>query len=349
MKKIRVYSLIRISFAVQALILISGVVISSSGVINLPWIISWIISAINLSSIFIFLGVLTGVISKYDFYKRFDGEIIDEYEVVTLSNVIKNRWIVFFVVQLTFIFLNHLLIEYLALPFVEGWSLGKEHTVPLSFKMILTLSPSIIFVFGSFIWRINKSEEELIRLKRRDRIRTEDLEVLQKNVNLQKWIENDPALQIDKELFSKLVPIDYNNIRLFDDSLKYNKEFILSQPNIDYFMLNFFYSVPYINFEESDLTNELMLKILDKFIIYLGWGDVEFNKSFIKRIMDLYENLKGEDNFTPMPVLKAYYIIINSLRSVDKVRLYPSLASFKECINNKHIIEKEFEQCPYCK
>ena len=254
MKKIRVYSLIRISFAVQALILISGVVISSSGVINLPWIIS----AINLSSIFIGLGVLTGVISKYAFYKRFDGEIIDEYEVVTLSNIIKNRWIVFFVVQLTFIFLNHLLIEYLALPFVEGWSLGKEHTVPLSFKMILTLSPSIIFVFGSFIWRINKSEEELIRLKRRDRIRTEDLESLDEKVDLKKWLSDDILLRTDKELILKLVSIDEQFIFKTDDNLLDDKKFVL-----DLIKSNE-YAIIYIS-EDYKKDIEVILEYIKKF------------------------------------------------------------------------------------
>ncbi len=91
-----------------------------------------------------------------------------------------------------------------------------------------------------------------------------------------------------------------------------------------------------------------MLKILDKSDIIL-WGDNEFTKLFIKRIMDLYENLKGEDNLTPMPVVKAFFEIKNSLKSDHLERHFPSLASYKVCINDKHIIEKELDQCPYCK
>ena len=269
MKKIRVYSLIRISFAVQALILILSVVISISGVINLPWIVA----SINMSSILIALASSSGIISKYDFYKRFDGEIIDEYEVVTWTKIIKTRWIVLFVVQLTFIFLNHLLIEYLALPFVEGWSLGKEHTVPHLFKMILTLSPSIIFVFGSFIWRINKSEEELIKFKRRDRIRTEDLESLDEKVDLKKWLSDDILLKTDKELILKLVSIDEQFLFKADDNLLDDKKFIL-----DLIKRNE-YAILYIS-EDYKKDIEVILEYIKKFPENVALIEV-INKSVI--------------------------------------------------------------------
>jgi len=38
----------------------------------------------------------------------------------------------------------------------------------------------LIFILGNFILRINKSDEELNKLKRRDRIRTQDLVFLDK-------------------------------------------------------------------------------------------------------------------------------------------------------------------------
>lgn len=46
--------------------------------------------------------------------------------------------------------------------------------------MFLIRSPTLIFILGNFILRINKSDEELNKLKRRDRIRTQDLVFLDK-------------------------------------------------------------------------------------------------------------------------------------------------------------------------
>lgn len=46
--------------------------------------------------------------------------------------------------------------------------------------MFLIQSPTLIFILGNFILRINKSDEELNKLKRRDRIRTQDLVFLDK-------------------------------------------------------------------------------------------------------------------------------------------------------------------------
>jgi len=46
--------------------------------------------------------------------------------------------------------------------------------------VFLIQSPTLIFILGNFILRINKSDEELNKLKRRDRIRTQDLVFLDK-------------------------------------------------------------------------------------------------------------------------------------------------------------------------
>jgi hypothetical protein len=326
MKKIRVYTLINIVGSIYGLTLVMQII--SNKFFKLfyePF------AVITFSFLIYLVSSFIGLSKEIDLYKNLKGYIIDDNEKINwkLNN---SFFLICAIIQLFSAFF----------PKFISSGIGGE------FNYILgALLPTFVFILRSFLKRITISESLGLLQLRRERIKTEDLEILVKKVDLQKWIKNDPVLQIDKELFSKLVHIDYFLLSCFDDSLKCNKEFILSQPNIDYLMLNFFYSVPYINFEESDLTNELMLKILDKSNILL-WGDGEFTKSFIKRIMDLYENLKGEDNLTPMPVVKAFFKTINSLRSVDEVRLYPILASFKECINNKHIIEKEFEQCPYC-
>lgn len=343
MKKIRVKHLevITLGFLSLSFILILIFIALSR---KLPWGLS----ALCLFSVFIFLSLVTGFVSHYDFKKKFGGELIDENQFLCWSNLFETRWMVFFLMQLIFIILNPLLMKFIAVPFVEGWSLGKDHNPTAIFRLLLTFSPTIIFIFGGFIWKINKSDEELIKLKRRDRIKTEDLEELLKKVDLEKWIENDPVLQKDKELFSKIITREALWITYFDDNLKSDKDFILSIPNLNYRMLEFYYSVPFINFEVSDLTNELMLKLLENSDSLL-WGYSEFSKSFTKKIIDSYENLKDEDNLTPMPVVKAFFEIKNSLRRDGCERFYPSLASYKECKNNKHIIEKELEHCPYCK
>ena len=48
--------------------------------------------------------------------------------------------------------------------------------------MFLIRSPTLIFILGNFILRINKSEKELNKLKRRDSIRTLDLVFLDKKL-----------------------------------------------------------------------------------------------------------------------------------------------------------------------
>lgn len=297
MKKIRVYSLIRISFAVQALILILGVVISTSGVINLPWIIS----AINLSSILIGLGVLTGIITKYDFYKKFGGEIIDDYELVNWSNLLNNRWIVFFIIQLSFIFLNPLLIKHFALQFVEGWTQGKEHTVPLMFKMVLTLSPTIIFTLGNFIWRINKSEEELIILKRRNRIKTEDLESLIEKVNLSLWFEKDPPLKKDKNLLIELISLNHRNINLIDEELWNENDFIFQVIKINPFVILF---IPNKFKEDLDVVIEYAKS-------FPSWGIVleTINKTYLTNtVISNYLEYQSEDQVKMNWIILSAYL-----------------------------------------
>jgi hypothetical protein len=326
MKKIRVYTLINIVGSIYGLTLVMQII--SNKFFKLfyePF------AVITFSFLIYLVSSFIGLSKEIDLYKNLKGYIIDDNEKINwkLNN---SFFLICAIIQLFSAFF----------PKFISSGIGGEFNY-----FLVALLPTFVFILRSFLKRITISESLGLLQLRRERIRTEDLEELQKKVGLEKWIENDPVLQKDKELFSKLVPLEYLWITYFDYSLKGNKDFILSLPNINYSMLDFISSVPYINIEESDLTNELMLKILNNSNFYF-WGDSEFSKLFIKKVMDLYENLKGEDNLTPMPVLKAFFNIKNDLRSVDAVRLYPSLASFKECINHKHIIEKELEHCPYC-
>ena len=350
MKKIRIYSIIRISIAILVLCFVLGIVLSIIGKIKLPWILS----AINVSSMIIGLGTLTGIISKYDFYKRFDGEIIDEYEFVSWKNILNNRWIVFFVIQLFFIFLNPLLIEYLALPFVEGWSLGKDHTVPLQFKFVLTLSPLFIFIFGSFIWKINKSEDELIKLKRRYRIRTSEISELKFKVDLEEWFANDPYLQQDKDLFRRLITVDPFIIGLAGEPLKKDKEFILELLSMNYLVGNNLL-MDDLDINENDLNDELIVKIADQvlnlqdiFDTHFMVANSSFARTFTKRIIDIKQNqTKIIDNSKiPASVVDWHLLLYVSLK---KNRKLPVLESFRFCDNHDHIISIEDSHCPYCK
>lgn len=326
MKKIRVYSFIHIMGYIYGFTLLVQIILHNFFKISfVP------LHIISFSLLIYLLSTFIGFSKDLDLYKNLEGFVIDENE--------KINWKLnysFFLICAIFQLFSAFFPKFISA------RIGGDFNY-----FLVALLPTFIFIIRSFLKRISISESLGLLQLRRERIRTEDLEALQKKVDLQKWIENDPALKNDKELFSKLVPLDYLWIKYFDYSLKGNKDFILSLPDINYSVLDFISSVPYINIEESDLTNELMLKILDNSDVYF-WGDSEFSKLFIKKVMDLYENLKGEDNLTPMPVINTFFYIKNDIRSVDKVRLYPSLASFKECINHKHIIEKELEHCPYC-
>lgn len=311
MKKIRVYTLINIVGSIYGLTLVMQII--SNKFFKLfyePFTIITFSFLIYLVSSFI------GLSKEIDLYKNLKGYIIDDNEKINwkLNN---SFFLICAIIQLFSAFF----------PKFISSGIGGE----LNYFLVALL-PTFVFILRSFLKRITISESLGLLQLRRERIKTEDLEILVKKVDLQKWIKNDPVLQTDKELFSKLVPIDYFLLSCFDNSLKCNKEFILSQPNINCDMLEFFYSVPYINFEELDLTNELMLKILDNPGEVILFGNGEFNKSLIKRIIDLNENLKGEDNLTPMPVVKAFFEIKNTLRKDGWERFYPSLASFKECV-----------------
>jgi hypothetical protein len=291
-------------------------------------------------------ATLFGVISKNDFYKDIEGRKIDEYEVFGWNNLtLSNPFIILSLLQ---IFISFVSANVINADNLLGLHLKSDVDKFLISTLILYPFPTYIFIIRSFFKRSIVNEKDLIKINRRERIKTEDLEELQKKVGLEKWIENDPVLQKDKELFSKLITREPLWITYFDDNLKCDKDFILSIPNLNYKMLEFYYSVPFINLKDSDLTNELMLKLLENSDSFL-WGDSEFAKLFSKKIIDLYENLKDKDNLTPMPVVKAFFEIKNSLKSDHLERHFPSLASYKVCINDKHIIEKELDQCPYCK
>jgi len=255
MKKIRVKYLAGITALFLALSFISKIIFTSfSSKIKLPWELT----ALMLFFIIISLATVLGLVSNYDFEKKFGGELIDENQYIRWSNLFETRWMVFFFTQLIFIFLNPLLMNYIAIPIVEGWSLGKEYNPSSQFRFLLTFSPTLIFIFGGIIWKINKSDEELIKLKRRDRIKTEDLESLDEKVDLKKWLSDDILLRTDKELILKLVSIDEQFIFKTDDNLLDDKKFVL-----DLIKSNE-YAIIYIS-EDYKKDIEVILEYIKKF------------------------------------------------------------------------------------
>lgn len=323
MKRIRVYTLIGVVQAIFGLTIFLQLILQKFNIDYEPLLI------ISASSLIFALSLFFGLSRGIDLYKNTKGYIIDEREKINwkLNNSI---FLICAIFQLFSAFFPKFLSD----------GIGGNFNY-----LLIALLPTFVFIIRSSIKRISNSESLGLFLIRRERVRTEDLEELGKKVDLAEWIKNDPVLQKDKELFSKLISIDHFLLYHFDDSLKNNKDFILGLPNINYSFLYFSqYSPFHIKINESDLTNEFMLKIIENSNDTFFWQDCDFSKLFAKKIIDLHENLKDENNLTPGPILKWFYSIRYDIRNAKYLS-----ASFKECLNHKHLIEKELEHCPYCK
>ena len=330
MKNIRVHIIIWFITYVYALVFLLFMILNKfSDYFNKPMAI------IAASTIIVGLSSFLGIIMEGDIFKNLKGFIIDEKEKINwhLNN---SFFLICAIIQLIFAFSPGYVKHIFGYPDPDG-------------LLISSLVPTFIFVLRTFVKRTTINEMLVLKQLRRDRIRTEDLEVLQIKVNLEKWIKEDPILQRDKDLFPKLASISLLNIDHFDDSLKCNKDFILGLPSINYEILNWV-SVFHIKFQETDFNDELILKILeqsDDFSMLRGNSD--FAKIYTKKIIDLYENrIIKNDGLTPDSIVEMFFKIKNALKSDGGKIQYPSIESFKVCINDKHIIDKEIEKCPNC-
>ena len=288
---------------------------------------------ISSSTIIVGLSSFLGIIMEGDIFKNLKGFIIDEKEKINwhLNN---SFFLICAIIQLIF-------------AFSPGY---VKHIFGYPEELLISsLVPTFIFVLRTFVKRTTINEMLVLKQLRRDRIRTEDLEVLQNKVDLEKWIKEDPILQRDKDLFPKLASISLLNIDHFDDSLKCNKDFILGLPSINYEILNWV-SVFHIKFQETDFNDELILKILEQSDdFYMLRGNSDFAKIYTRKIIDLYENrIIKNDGLTPDSIVEMFFKIKNALKSDGGKIQYPSIESFKVCINDKHIIDKEIEKCPNC-
>ena len=339
MKKMRVYTIIKYSRIALLILFILGIIgfglyskFISSNHNDIPELFFvWV-----LFPILIWVSRLIRILKKNDFYKNIENEIIDENEIVSFVNP-RSRWVLFFLIQILFSFT--FILDYFS-------NLLFDLSVDNSFY----LSPTIIFILSSFIFRINKSEDDLIIYRRRDRIRTEDLEVLDKKVNLGDWVKNDPVLQRDKVIFGELVLINkYYLISYFDDSLKCNKDFILNLPSINYSVLNWV-SHFHIKFQESDFNDELILKIAihsNSYELLFPNSNSKFSEIYVRKIIDIYLNnrLADANGLKNINILELYYTLKN--KGIE-TKQHPILDSYKLCVKDEHLIAKEVEQCPYC-
>jgi len=357
MKKLKVKYIIAISLGILALfLLISTLSIAFGFRIFLK------LSAVNVFTICIAASWLTGLVTTNDLNKEIGGEIIDENQYLRWSNLLQSRWIATFLIQLIFIIFNPLLIKYFYTPFYEGFKqnngLNESNSPDLPFiSLIFTFSPTLIFIFGGFISKINKSDEELIKLKRRDRIRTSDLSELNNKVDLSKWISNDYVLQVDKELFSKLVLVNVELLKLADSSLLRDKEFLLRLIKINYGVIS---QIDFKLFEEDDFDKDFVLNIIHQFhteqkklhrknnaekdvavdfaVFQLTIAPIPFD-SIITRIIEIYQT---SDFAKDRIAVFSYYEHLRDEITANRLNKY------KLCDNSKHILLKTDSTCCYC-
>ena len=347
MKKIRVHSVI------NGILIFYGIIVGLQIIIHILFKFDIVLyfNLFNLMTSILILGSATlfGIISKNDFYKDIEGRIIDKYEIFGWNNLtLSNPFIILSLLQ---IFISFVSADVINADNLLGLHLKSDHDKFLISTLILYPFPTYIFIIRSFFKRSIVNEKDLIKINRRERIKTEDLEELHKKVDLQEWIKNDPVLQIDKELFSKLVHVNCWLVNNFDDSLKGNKEFILGLPSINYTILEWL-SHFHIEFKEIDFTDELMYKIFkNSDELAQTRGSSEFAKIYTKKIIEIYSNIYNNQNeFTVASLMNLFYSFKNILKIHNaEIHRFPTLELYKVCINDRHIIEKELEHCPYCK
>ena len=172
MKKIRVYSVVK--YIIICFVWIVFIQVTIKKFFNVDTI------SFNLITPILFLGFfhLIGLISKNDYFKDSHGNMIDEKEIFKLKHLLQ-----------PFIFLSLLQLLFSFLP-LKVWSneqiLGpvtiETHAAIVTFLIIPF--PMLLFIFRSFLKRSIVNERDLIEIKRRDNIRSNDLTELDKKVDL---------------------------------------------------------------------------------------------------------------------------------------------------------------------
>jgi hypothetical protein len=206
MKKIRVYTITWIALGIQGFGLLIHLILFNFFHIELLQL-----QIIGLSLVLLGLSQFFGLTTSDDFKKNNNGYIIDDKETINwyLNN---SFFLICFVFQLIF---------------AIDPMMGKR-VIGGNFNYVLpSLLPTFIFILRSFVKKNTINERELIKLNRRDRIRTSDLSELSEKVDLRKWFFYDLVLQKDKELIIKLISIFVLFPSDVDDNLLEDNKFIL--------------------------------------------------------------------------------------------------------------------------
>lgn len=223
MKKIRVHSVI------NGILIFYGIIVGLQIIIHILFKFDIVpyFNLFNLMTSILILGSATlfGIISKNDFYKDIEGRIIDKYEIFGWNNLtLSNPFIILSLLQ---IFISFVSADVINADNLLGLHLKSDLDKFLISTLILYPFPTYIFIIRSFFKRSIVNEKDLIKINRRERIKTEDLEELHKKVDLQEWIKNDTVLQKDKEINLKLISINEQFVLKVDNELLTDKSFII--------------------------------------------------------------------------------------------------------------------------
>jgi hypothetical protein len=335
MKKTRVYTITGIALGILGFCLLTHLILYNFFDVELIQL-----QIIGLSLIVLSLSRFFGLTTEDDFFKNLRGHIIDDKETINWY-LNKSFFLICILIQLIFA-----LSPEMASKMIGG-----------NFNYLLTsLLPTFVFILRSFVKKNTINERELIKLNRRDRIRTSDLTELNNKVDLAKWISNDYVLQVDRELFSKLVLVNVELLKFADSSLLKDKEFLLRLLKINYRVNS---QIDFKLFEEGDFDEDIVLNIIHQFYSERRLHhknndetkvDVDFAvftlmvspipiDTIITRIIEIYQTSDSTED--RISVFSFY----NHLR--DEISAN-RLTKYKLCENQKHVLLKTDSKCFYC-
>ena len=181
MKKMRVYSVVKGILIFYAIFIGSQILFYNIFKFNIAELFNlW-----NLMIAIFILGLATlfGIITKNDFFKDIKGEIFDENETFNCRNLsLSSPFIILSLLQILISFVSPNIINEENL---LGLHFQSDANKMLFSTFILYPFPTHLFIIRSFLKRSVVNERDLIKMKRRDRIRSTDLTELDKKVDLE--------------------------------------------------------------------------------------------------------------------------------------------------------------------
>jgi hypothetical protein len=224
MRSIQIHKIIKFSLGIPLILSIILFILISN-----EYSISPILGEILICTLIIFLSIFFGLVTPNDFFKNFEGEIIDEYETLNWR-LSKSFWLVIFIIQVILIAFPNITLEFSHTLLNNNRQSEKSF---VGFYMFIQRLPIILFVFKSFIYRSIRNEKEIIKYKRREKI----IEYVNENrldkINYYQWIKDDAVLQKDKKLILELVKKDCGILNVIDESLKKDREIVLEAVKSD--------------------------------------------------------------------------------------------------------------------